>query len=66
MEALDKYRDKWREVPAGDDMDGRVFSAGLLDLPDREFLTTWDRMAARRAAGAMAWFRPLYRDFFAG
>lgn len=66
MEALEKYRDKWREVPAGDDVDGRVFSAGLLGLPDREFLTTWDRMAERRAAGAMAWFRPLYRDFFAG
>ena len=66
MEKLDKYRDKWREVPAGDDTDGRVFSAGLLDLPDSEFLTTWDRMAERRASGGMSWFRPLYRDFFAG
>ena len=66
MEELEKYRDKWREVPAGDDMDGRVFSAGLLDLPDNEFLATWDRMAERRASGGMGWFRPLYRDFFAG
>jgi len=66
METLDKYRDKWREVPAGDDMDGRVFSSGLLDLPDEEFLASWERMAERRASGAMAWFRPLYRDYFAG
>ena len=66
MSALEKYRDKWREVPAGDDVDGRVFSAGLLDLPDEEFLATWNGMAERRASGAMAWFGPLYRDFFAG
>ncbi len=66
MEALEKYRDKWREVPAGDDVDGRVFSAGLLDLPDREFMATWDAMAERRASGAMAWFGPLYRDLFRG
>jgi len=66
MEALEKYRDKWREVPAGDDVDGRVFSAGLLDLPDDAFMATWDAMAQRRASGAMAWFGPLYRDFFRG
>lgn len=65
MSALEKYRDKWREVPAGDDVDGRVFSAGLLDLPDEAFLATWNGMAERRASGAMAWFGPLYRDFFA-
>ncbi len=66
MSALEKYRDKWREVPAGDDVDGRVFSSGLLDLPDEEFLATWNSMAERRALGAMAWFGPLYRDFFTG
>ena len=66
MNALEKYRDKWREVPAGDDVDGRVFSAGLLDLPDEEFLAIWNGMAERRASGAMAWFGPLYRDFFTG
>lgn len=63
---LGKYRDKWREVPAGDDVDGRVFSDGLSTLSDHDFLATWERIADQRASGAMAWFGPLYRDFFAG
>ncbi len=66
MSALEKYRNKWEEIPAGDDMDGRVFSTGLMELPDEQFLAVWNRMAEQRASGAMAWFQPLYRDFFAG
>ena len=66
MDSLDKYRDKWREVPGGDDVDGRVFSASLMDMPDTQFLAAWDRMAESRASGSMAWFHPLYRDFFRG
>ncbi len=64
MNALDKYRDKWREVPAGDDTDGRLYSSDLMKETDEAFLARWQDMADRRAAGAMSWFRPLYRDFF--
>jgi hypothetical protein len=61
---LDRYREKWREAPRGSDMDGRVFSTGLLALSDAELLATWDAMAARRYGGEIGWLGPLYSDTF--
>lgn len=49
MSSLEPYREKWREVPGGDDVDSRVFSDNLIDLPDDQFLARWDALAARRA-----------------
>jgi hypothetical protein len=63
---LATYREKWREAPRGSDTDGRVFSTELLALPDDEFLTTWQEMAARRYAGEIGWLGPLYFDTFKG
>lgn len=64
MSALERYREKWREVPGGDDVDHRVFSDDLLSLPDDQFLARWDAISARRAAGVVGRMEPLYRDFF--
>lgn len=64
MSALELYREKWREVPGGDDVDGRVFSDDLLSLPDDQFLGRWNSIAERRAAGVVGRMEPLYRDFF--
>ncbi|MCF8533122.1 MAG: class I SAM-dependent methyltransferase [Reyranella sp.] len=64
MKSLKPYREKWREVPGGDDVDSRVFSDDLLRLPDDLFLTQWDSIAARRAAGVVGRMEPLYRDYF--
>ena len=66
MNSLDRYRDKWREVPGGDDVDARVFSDNLADLPDEQLLEKWNAFAARRAAGVVGRMDPLYRDFFKG
>jgi hypothetical protein len=66
MSSLEPYREKWREVPGGDDVDSRVFSDDLIDLPDDQFLARWDALAARRAAGVVGRMDPLYRDFFKG
>lgn len=66
MSELAPYREKWREVPGGDDVDARRFSADLLALPDGEFLALWNGQAAQRVAGVIGWIGPLYRDFFAG
>ena len=66
MNGLEPYREKWREVPGGDDVDGRVFSDQLLALPDDEFLERWDSISARRAAGVVGRMAPIYRDFFSG
>jgi SAM-dependent methyltransferase len=63
---LRPYREKWREVPGGDDTDGRRFSSDLLKLPDSELLATWDETARSRYAGVVGWFGPLYRDFLRG
>src|SRR5260370_28134749 len=63
---LDRYREKWREAPRGSDMDGRVFSTGLLALSDAELLATWEAMAARRYGGEIGWLGPLYGDTFRG
>src|SRR5258707_6057973 len=61
---LDRYREKGREAPRGSDMDGRVFSTGLLALSDTELLTTWDAMATRRYGGEIGWLSLLYGDTF--
>ena len=66
MNGLEPYREKWREVPGGDDVDGRVFSDELLALPDDQFLKRWDSISARRAAGVVGRMAPIYRDFFSG
>lgn len=63
---LARYREKWREAPRGSDMDGRVFSTDLLALADRDLLSAWDAMAARRYAGEIGWLAPLYADSFRG
>ena len=64
MSALDRFREKWREVPGGDDVDRRVFSDDLLSFSDEEFLARWNSISARRAAGVVGRMEPLYRDFF--
>jgi SAM-dependent methyltransferase len=61
---LEKYREKWREVPGGDDAAPRRFTTDLVNLRDPELLAFWDDMAARRDASALAFLQPLYRDFF--
>lgn len=66
MSALERYREKWREVPGGDDVDHRVFSDDLLGLSDDQFLAKWDSISARRAAGVVGRMEPLYREFFRG
>jgi SAM-dependent methyltransferase len=63
---LAPFREKWREAPRGSDTDGRAFSTDLLTLPDDALLAEWDGMAARRGAGELGWFDPLYRDTFRG
>ncbi len=64
--SLTPFREKWREAPRGSDTDGRAFSTDLLALADETLLAEWDRMAARRGAGELGWFGPLYRDTFHG
>lgn len=64
MDTLDRFREKWREVPGGDDVDGRVYSDDLMALSDAELLARWEAMAARRAGGVVGRMEPLYRDFF--
>jgi SAM-dependent methyltransferase len=64
MVDLAPFRDKWREAPQGSDTDGRIFSSDLLALPDDALLARWEAMAARRAAGELGWFAPLYADTF--
>lgn len=64
MQALDKYRDKWREVPSG--AESRVFGDSFQDQPDRQFLAHWSDMAAKRAASVVGRLYPLYRDYLAG
>jgi hypothetical protein len=62
--SLQKYRDKWREVPGGDDTASRQFTDELANLSDAELLTFWNDMAARRDASPLGFLQPLYRDFF--
>lgn len=63
---LQKFREKWREVPGGDDDAPRSFTTELRTLRDPELLSFWDDMASRRAASALGFLQPLYRDFFRG
>ncbi|MCA0248275.1 MAG: class I SAM-dependent methyltransferase [Proteobacteria bacterium] len=66
MLTLDSLREKWREVPLGSDMDGRVFSTDLLALPDHELLSRWNAAAARRYGGELGWSGALYAPGFVG
>lgn len=66
MDVLAPYREKWREVPGGDDDAGRHYSTDLLAMPGREFLGLWEGHAAKRVTGSLGWLGPLYHDFFAG
>jgi ubiquinone/menaquinone biosynthesis C-methylase UbiE len=66
MDILAPYREKWREVPGGDDNSGRLFSTDLLAMPDAELLSFWEANAAKRVAGSLSWLGPVYRDFFTG
>jgi SAM-dependent methyltransferase len=61
---LDPYREKWREAPRGSDVDGRIHSGDLLALGDRELLSAWDAMAARRYGGELGWLGTLYLEAF--
>lgn len=63
---LSAHREKWREVPGGSDVDGRLFSTTLLDLPDSELLALWGKMAERRISEELGWIDTLYRDYFKG
>jgi hypothetical protein len=64
--SLQKYREKWREVPGGNDDAPRRFTTDLINLADRELLVFWDDMAVRRDASPLGFLQPLYRDFFRG
>jgi SAM-dependent methyltransferase len=64
MQALDRYREKWREVPSG--AEGRVFGDSILELDDERFLAYWSGMATKRTASVVGGLYPLYRDHFAG
>jgi hypothetical protein len=64
--SLDRFRDKWREIPRGSDTDGRILSADLLALPDADLLAQWDAMAARRYDGELGWLGLLYGDTLRG
>ena len=66
MDILAPYREKWREVPGGDDASARYFSTDLLEMPNEEFLALWESHAAKRVAGSLSWLGPMYRDFFSG
>jgi hypothetical protein len=66
MDILAPYREKWREVPGGDDDAPRFFSSDMLAMPDAEFLSLWETNAAKRLAGSLSWLGPMYRDFFSG
>jgi hypothetical protein len=66
VDVLAAHREKWREVPGGDDTDARRYSSDLLKLSDTELLSFWEVMAANRASGVIGWIGPLYRDFVAG
>lgn len=66
MDVLAPYREKWREVPGGDDVDDRRFSSDLLAMPDADFLALWEAQSAQRVSGVLGWIGPLYRDHFAG
>jgi hypothetical protein len=66
MDLLAPYREKWREVPGGDDNSPRFFSSDMLAMPDGEFLSWWETNAEKRISGSLSWLGPLYRDFLAG
>jgi SAM-dependent methyltransferase len=60
------YREKWREVPGGNDADGRLFSDTVLGLPDDQLMAFWRVQAASRSSGVMSFLEPLYGHYFAG
>jgi hypothetical protein len=64
--SLQKYRDKWREVPGGDDAAPRQFTTDLMAKSDADLLAFWEQMASRRDASPLGFLQPLYRDFFRG
>ncbi len=67
MDFLDVSREKWREVPAGGDVMGRVFSSDLLKASDAELLTHWQRMdESGRVPDHRGWYQVLYCEAFAG
>jgi hypothetical protein len=61
---LQRYREKWCEVPGGNDAAPRRFTTDLIRLPDGELLAFWNDMAARRAASPLGFLQPLYSSFF--
>ncbi|HEY2873121.1 MAG TPA: hypothetical protein VGJ56_14450 [Reyranella sp.] len=60
---LQKYREKWHEVPGGNDEALRRFTTDLVNQSDGELLVFWDDMAVRRDASPLGFLQPLYRDF---
>lgn len=61
---LDTLTAKWREVPGT--TQGRVFSADLLAMSDRDFLDTWQGFYDNNCKGdgysVRGWFHDLYAD----
>lgn len=66
MISLQSLRAKWREVPLGSDMDGRIFSTDLLSLSDQQLLSRWNAAADRRYTRELGWTTALYSPVFAG
>ena len=66
MDILAPYREKWREVPGGDDASARYFTTDLLAMQNDKFLALWEEHAAKRVTGSLSWVGPAYRDFFTG
>ena len=63
---LDVSREKWREVPAGSELLGRVYSSDLLKLSDAELRAAWRALDSGGSNDHRVWYRILYRDFVAG
>ena len=64
---IDILRNKWHEVPAGND---RVTTKQLLELPDNELLDLWTRIRLEATTGesfnVRGWYHLLYKDVFRG
>ena len=64
---LDISREKWREVPAGGDLVGRIYSTDLLKSSDDALLEQWHAMdRAASDANHRGWYQTLYNEAFAG
>jgi 2-polyprenyl-3-methyl-5-hydroxy-6-metoxy-1,4-benzoquinol methylase len=64
---IESLRQKWHEVPAGNE---RATTKQLLELPDKELLDLWTRIRLEATTGEFfnvrGWYHLLYKDVFRG